>query len=78
MVSGLLILVPQYLSQQARLAALRANAAHVALMAASVLNGDLHRRLIDSANYNPSLYAKALEPLVNYIPPTLISFTPTQ
>ena len=33
-------------------------------MAASVLNGDLHRRLINSANYNPSLYAKALEPLV--------------
>ena len=33
-------------------------------MAASVVDGDLHRRLLDPKNYSDDLYKRALEPLV--------------
>ena len=35
-------------------------------LAASVVDGDLHRRLLDPANYSAELYATALKPLVRF------------
>ena len=35
-------------------------------LAASVVDGDLHRRLLDPANYSDELYDRALEPLVRF------------
>jgi len=43
------VLVPQLLSRDARLQVLRAHVDEVARLAASVVDGDLHRRLIDGA-----------------------------
>lgn len=63
-VLGAIVAVPQWLSKQARLEVLRSNVEQISRVAASVVDGDLHRQLIDPANYTPELYAKALEPLV--------------
>lgn len=63
---GALVAVPQWLSKQARLDVLRAHVAEVAQLAASVVDGDLHRQLIDPANYSPELYARTLAPLVRF------------
>ena len=35
-------------------------------VAASVVDGDLHRKLLDPANYSDELYARALSPLVRF------------
>ena len=43
------VLVPQLLSRDARLQVLRAHVDEVARLAASAVDGDLHRRLIDGA-----------------------------
>lgn len=66
LVLGTIVAVPQWLSKQARLDVLRSNVAQIAKLAASTIDGDLHRRLLDPANYSPELYAKALEPLVRF------------
>jgi diguanylate cyclase (GGDEF)-like protein len=63
-VLGALTAVPQWLSKQARFNVLRAHVAEMAQAAASVVNGDLHRQLIE--NYSPELYERALEPLVKF------------
>jgi len=63
---GALVTVPQWLSKQARLDVLRSHVAAVAQLAASVVDGDLHRQLIDPANYSPELYARTLAPLVRF------------
>lgn len=60
------VAVPQWLSKQARLEVLRSHVAEVARLAASVVDGDLHRQLIDPANYTPELYAATLKPLVKF------------
>ena len=60
------VAVPQWLSKQARLDVLRSHVAEVARLAASVVDGDLHRQLIDPANYTPELYAATLRPLVKF------------
>lgn len=65
-VLGTIVAVPQWLSKQARLDVLRANVEQIARLAASVVDGDLHRRLLDPANYSPQLYEKTLEPLVRF------------
>jgi diguanylate cyclase (GGDEF)-like protein len=65
-VLGSIVAVPQWLSKQARLEVLRSNVAQIARLAASVVDGDLHRQLLDSANYTPELYAQTLEPLVRF------------
>ena len=59
-----LVLVPQWLSKQARWDALRSHVAEIGQLAASVVDGDLHRQLLDSANYSDDLYARAVAPLV--------------
>lgn len=60
------VAVPQWLSKQARLEVMRSHVAEVARLAASVVDGDLHRQLIDPANYTPELYAATLKPLVKF------------
>jgi diguanylate cyclase (GGDEF)-like protein len=61
-----IVAVPQWLSKQARLQVLRSHVAEIAQLAASVVDGDLHRRLIDPANYTPELYERTLAPLVRF------------
>jgi diguanylate cyclase (GGDEF)-like protein len=60
------VAIPQLLSKQARWEALRAHVGETGQLAASVVDGDLHRRLIDPANYSDALYAEALKPLVRF------------
>src|SRR5687768_15019322 len=62
----IVVAVPQWLSKQARLEVLRSHVAEVSRLAASVVDGDLHRQLLDPANYTPELYARTLEPLVRF------------
>lgn len=66
MVLGAIVAIPQWLSKQARLEVLRSHVSAVARLAASVVNGDLHRQLLDPANKTPELYARTLEPLVRF------------
>lgn len=61
-----LVLVPQWLSKQARWDALRSHVAEIGRLAASVVDGDLHRQLLDPANYSDELYKRALAPLVRF------------
>lgn len=65
-VLGGIVAIPQWLSKQARLDVLRSNVGQVARLAASTVDGDLHRQLLDPANYTPDLYEKALAPLVRF------------
>jgi diguanylate cyclase (GGDEF)-like protein len=60
------VAVPQWLSKQARLEVLRSHVAEVAQIAASVVDGDLHRQLLDPANYTPELYERVVAPLVRF------------
>ena len=59
-----LVAIPQWLSKQARLDVLRLHVGEVAQLAASVVDGDLHGRLLDPASYSDELYAQAVKPLV--------------
>jgi diguanylate cyclase (GGDEF)-like protein len=59
----LIVLVPQKFAQQARLENTRSTIASIGRMAASVVDGDLHRQLIQ--HYSAELYGKVLEPLVD-------------
>lgn len=61
-----IVAIPQWLSKQARLEVLREHVAEVAQLAASVVDGDLHRQLLDPARYTPELYERALAPLVRF------------
>ena len=61
-----IVAIPQWLSKHARLDVLRSHVAQVAQLAASVVDGDLHRQLLDPANYTPELYARTLKPLVRF------------
>ena len=63
---GSIVAVPQWLSKQARWDALRQNVGEIAQLAASVVDGDLHRKLADPANYSEDLYKRALQPLVRF------------
>lgn len=62
----IVVAIPQWLSKQARLEVLRSHVAEVARIAASVVDGDLHRQLLDPANYTPELYERTLAPLVRF------------
>ena len=61
-----IVAIPQWLSKQARLEVLRSTVAQIAKLAANVVDGDLHRQLLDRANYTPELYARVLKPLVRF------------
>lgn len=62
----IVVAVPQWLSKQARLEVLRSHVAEIAQIAASVVDGDLHRQLLDPANYTPELYERTVAPLVRF------------
>jgi diguanylate cyclase (GGDEF)-like protein len=66
LVLGAIVAIPQWLSKQARLEVLRSHVGAVARLAASVVDGDLHRQLLDPANKTPELYARTLAPLVRF------------
>ena len=59
-----LVAVPQWLSKQARFDVLRLHVAEIANLAAGTVDGDLHRKLLDSENYSDELYAEVVAPLV--------------
>jgi diguanylate cyclase (GGDEF)-like protein len=61
-----IVAVPQWLSKQARWEVLRSHVGQIGQLAASVVDGDLHRRLLDPSNYSAELYATALQPLVRF------------
>ena len=61
-----IVAIPQWLSKQARWEVLRSHVGEMAQFAASVVDGDLHRQLLDAANYSDELYARALKPLVRF------------
>ena len=65
-VLGTIVAIPQWLSKKARVEVLRSHVAQIAQLAASVVDGDLHRQLLDPANYTPELYARTLKPLVRF------------
>src|SRR5690349_23125829 len=65
-VLGAIVAIPQLLSKQARLTVLRSHVGAVARLAASVVDGDLHRQLLDPANKTPELCARTVEPLVRF------------
>jgi diguanylate cyclase (GGDEF)-like protein len=65
-VLGTIVAVPQWLSKQARLDVLRSNVGQISRLAASTVDGDLHRQLLDPSRYTPELYEKALAPLVRF------------
>ena len=60
------VAIPQWLSKQARWEALRSHVGEIGQVAASVVDGDLHRKLLDPVNYSDELYARALSPLVRF------------
>ena len=66
LVLGAIVTIPQWLSQRARLDVLRSHVGQISRLAASVVDGDLHRQLIDRANYTPELYERTLAPLVRF------------
>lgn len=63
---GGIVAIPQWLSKQARFDVLRSHVGQIAQLAASVVDGDAHRKLLDTANYTPELYARTLQPLVRF------------
>ena len=62
------VVIPQFLSKQARCEVLRSHAAEIGRLAVSVVDGDLHRQLLHPANYNETLYRRALAPMVRLHP----------
>ena len=60
------VAIPQWLSKQARWEALRSHVGEIGQVAASVVDGDLHRKLLDPVNYSDELYARALSSLVRF------------
>jgi len=61
-----IVAIPQWLSKQARWDMLRSHVGEVGQLAASVVDGDLHRKLLDPKNYTKELYDRALAPLVRF------------
>ena len=53
----LMIGIPQWLSKEARWEALRLHVGEIGQVAASVVDGDLHRQLLDPPNYSDDLYS---------------------
>jgi diguanylate cyclase (GGDEF)-like protein len=60
-----MVMIPQGQSRHARLEVLRGHVGEVARVAASVVDGDVHSRLIESRTATPEERAIALAPLLN-------------
>ena len=61
-----IVAIPQWLAKQARWEVLSSHVGQIGQLAASAVDGDLHRQLLDPANYSAELYATALKPLVRF------------
>ena len=61
-----IVAIPQWLSKQARWEVLRSHVGQIGQLAASAVDGDAHRQLLEPANYSDKLYARALKPLVRF------------
>ncbi len=61
-----IVVIPQWLSKQARWEVVRSHVGQIGQLAASAVDGDLHRQLLDPANYSDELYARTLKPLVHF------------
>ena len=61
-----IVAIPHWLAKQARWEVLRSHVGQIGQLAGSVVDGDLHRRLLDPANYSAELYANALKSLVRF------------
>ncbi len=61
-----IVAVPQYLSRQARLDVMRSHVAQIGQLAASVVDGDAHRQLLNPDRYSEELYRQTLAPLVRF------------
>jgi diguanylate cyclase (GGDEF)-like protein len=59
-----IVTIPQTLSRHARLEVLRDHVGEMARLAASQVDGDLHRRLIDRTEADPEARERALAPLL--------------
>jgi diguanylate cyclase (GGDEF)-like protein len=59
-----IVVIPQMASREARLEVLRGHVGEVARVAASVVDGDLHRQLTESRDATPSQREAALAPLL--------------
>jgi diguanylate cyclase (GGDEF)-like protein len=59
-----IVLIPQLASRHARLEVLRGHVGEAARVAAAVVDGDLHRQLIEGRNATPEQRAVALAPLL--------------
>ncbi|MEO7774388.1 MAG: diguanylate cyclase [Steroidobacteraceae bacterium] len=59
-----IVVIPQTLSRSARLEVMRERVGEVSRLAASVIDGDLHRRLVEEPPAPPELRAAALAPLL--------------
>jgi diguanylate cyclase (GGDEF)-like protein len=61
-----IVAVPQWLSREARLDVMRSHVAQIGRLAASVVNGDQHRQLLNPDQYTEELYRQTLAPLVRF------------
>ena len=61
-----ILAIPQRLMKDQRWEVLRLHVAQIAQLAGSVVDGDLHHKLMNPANYSDELYALALKPLVRF------------
>jgi diguanylate cyclase (GGDEF)-like protein len=59
-----IVAVPQWMSRQARLDVMREHVAQIGRLAASVVNGNQHRQLLNPDQYTEELYRETLAPLV--------------
>lgn len=76
-----IVAVPQWLAQQARLEVLRLHVAEIAQLAATTVDGDLHRELLEPAQFTTERYEQALAPLVRFhsaIPDAFYVYTMTE
>ncbi len=62
-----IVAIPQWQSKQARWEVLRSHVGQIGQLAASAVDGDLHRQLLDPANYSDELYGRALKPVVRFL-----------
>jgi diguanylate cyclase (GGDEF)-like protein len=61
-----IVAVPQWLSRQARLDVMRSHVAQIGRLAASIVDGDAHRQLLNPDQYTEELYRQTLAPLVRF------------
>jgi diguanylate cyclase (GGDEF)-like protein len=61
-----IVVIPQWLSRQARWEVLRAHVGELARVAAGMVDGDLHRQLLDKNHYSDELYQRTVAPLVHF------------